>query len=83
MKKIIVLGGGTAGWLTSLMVREFYPDFDITLIESAEIGILGAGEGTVPHFVELLDFLRIPVSALVKECNATIKIGIKFSNWNV
>jgi tryptophan halogenase len=82
MKKIIVLGGGTAGWLTSLMVREFYPDFDITLIESAEIGILGAGEGTVPHFVELLDFLRIPVSALVKECNATIKIGIKFSNWN-
>lgn len=82
MKKIVVLGGGSAGWLTSLMVREFYPEFEITLIESAEIGILGAGEGTVPHFVELLDFLRIPVSAVVKECNATLKIGIKFSNWH-
>ena len=82
MKKIIVLGGGSAGWLTSLLTREFYPDFDITLIESAEIGILGAGEGTVPHFVEILDFLRIPVSALVRECNATIKIGIKFTNWH-
>lgn len=82
MKKIIVLGGGSAGWLTSLLTREFYPDFDITLIESAEIGILGAGEGTVPHFVEILDFLRIPVSALVRECNATIKIGIRFSNWH-
>lgn len=82
MKKIIVLGGGSAGWLTSLLTREFYPDFDITLIESAEIGILGAGEGTVPHFIEILDFLRIPVSALISECNATIKIGIKFTNWH-
>jgi tryptophan 7-halogenase len=82
MKKIIVLGGGTAGWLTSLLVRAFYPGFDITLVESEEIGILGAGEGTVPHFVETMDFLKIPVSAIIKECNATIKIGIKFSNWN-
>lgn len=82
MKKIIVLGGGSAGWLTSLLTREFHPDFDITLIESEEIGILGAGEGTVPHFIEILDFLRIPVSALVKECSATLKIGIKFTNWN-
>lgn len=82
MKKIIVLGGGSAGWLTSLLTREFYPEFDITLVESEEIGILGAGEGTVPHFIELLDFLRIPVSALVRECSATIKIGIKFTNWN-
>jgi tryptophan halogenase len=82
MKKIVVLGGGSAGWLTSLLTREFYPDFDITLIESSEIGILGAGEGTVPHFVEVLDFLRIPVSALARECSATIKIGIKFTNWH-
>lgn len=82
MKKIVVLGGGSAGWLTALLTREFYPGFDITLIESEEIGILGAGEGTVPHFIEVLDFLRIPVSALVRECSATIKIGIKFTNWN-
>src|SRR5690606_14989298 len=82
MKKIIVLGGGTAGWLTALLTREFYPEFDITLVESQEIGILGAGEGTVPHFTALLDLLRIPVAALVKECNATIKAGIKFSNWH-
>ncbi len=82
MKKIIVLGGGSAGWLTSLLTREFYPSFDITLIESEEIGILGAGEGTVPHFIEVLDFLRIPISALIRECSATLKIGIKFTNWH-
>jgi len=82
MKKIIVLGGGSAGWITSLLTREFHPEVDITLIESEEIGILGAGEGTVPHFIEILDFLKIPISALIKECGATLKIGIKFTNWH-
>ena len=82
MKKIVVLGGGTAGWLTALLVKEFYPQFDITVVESDAIGILGAGEGTVPHIVAVLDFLKIPVSALVRECSATLKTGIKFTNWH-
>lgn len=82
MKKTIVLGGGTAGWLTALLVREFYPQFAITLVESDAIGILGAGEGTVPHIKAVLDFLRIPVSSLFRECSATLKTGIKFNNWN-
>ena len=43
MKKIIVLGGGTAGWLTALLVREFYPQFEVTVVESDTIGILGLG----------------------------------------
>ena len=82
MKKIIVLGGGTAGWLTALLVREFYPQFQITVVESDAIGILGAGEGTVPHIVAVLDFLKIPLSALFRECSATLKTGIKFTNWH-
>lgn len=82
MKKIIVLGGGTAGWLTALLVRKFYPQFEVTVVESDAIGILGAGEGTVPHIVAVLDFLDIPVSSLMRECGATLKTGIKFSNWH-
>lgn len=82
MKKILVLGGGTAGWITALIAREFYPQYEITVVESDTIGILGAGEGTVPHIVAVLDFLKIPVSALVKECSATVKVGIKFTNWH-
>jgi tryptophan halogenase len=81
-KNIIILGGGTAGWLSALLVKQFYPDENVTLIESDEIGILGAGEGTVPNFIEILDILNIPVSDLVKECDATIKVGIRFKNWN-
>jgi len=81
-KKIVILGGGTAGWLTALISKKFYPNYDITLIESDEIGILGAGEGTVPHFPGVLEFLGIPISDIVNECDGTIKLGIKFNNWN-
>lgn len=80
-KKIVVLGGGTAGWLTALMAKRIMPDNDVTLVESEEIGILGAGEGTTIQVVRILDFLGIPVSDVIKEASATIKNGIKFTNW--
>lgn len=81
MRRILIAGGGTAGWLTALFVRKFYAQYDIVVVESEDIGILGAGEGTVPHFVEVLDSLNIPMSDLIRECRATIKIGIRFQDW--
>jgi len=53
IKEMVVVGGGTAGWITALYVHHNFPNATITLIESSEIGILGAGEGTTPN---LLDF---------------------------
>jgi tryptophan halogenase len=82
IKRIIVVGGGTAGWLTALKAKRSYPDLDITLIESSDIGILGAGEGSTPHLLDFLNHLDIPLSDLIKNCDATIKNGIKFTNWN-
>jgi tryptophan halogenase len=79
---IIVLGGGTAGWLTALLTQRFYPDDTIIVVESEDIGILGAGEGTVPHFIDVLDFIGVPVSDLVKHAKATLKLGIEFKNWH-
>jgi flavin-dependent dehydrogenase len=79
--KIVVVGGGTAGWLTALTARMTFPDHDITVLESEEIGIIGAGEGTTPQIVPLLDSLGIPFSDLVRFCDATIKQSIKFTNW--
>jgi tryptophan halogenase len=81
LKNIVILGGGTAGWITALYVKRVLPDSSITLIESDEIGILGAGEGSTPHLVNFLDFVGIPASKLIKEADATIKNGIKFTNW--
>jgi tryptophan halogenase len=79
---IVVVGGGTAGWLTSLMVKAYHPSINITVVESEEIGILGAGEGTTNYFVQCLDRLNIPTSDLIKHCKATFKLGINFENWN-
>jgi tryptophan halogenase len=81
-KNIVVVGGGSAGWLTALAAQRSYPTLNITVIESKEIGILGAGEGSVPHLVKFFEYLGIPVSDLVKNCDATLKNGIKFTNWN-
>jgi tryptophan halogenase len=81
-KNVVVVGGGTAGWLTALYTKKVYPKKNVILIESNEIGILGAGEGTNPTPLLLLDFLDIKIQDLVKECKVSIKNGIKFTNWS-
>jgi len=80
--KVVIVGGGAAGWLTALYVNKISPSTDVTLVESESIGILGAGEGSVPTLTEFLDFLEIDEKEFVKQTNATHKIGILFDNWN-
>ena len=81
--KIAIVGGGTAGWLTSLIVRKLMgSDASITLIESEEIGILGAGEGTTPSFPGVLSHLDIDFIDFTMNTNATHKLAISFENWN-
>ena len=79
---IVVIGGGTAGWLTALYAKKIYGEHNIVLVESEEYGILGAGEGSTPGLIEFLNFVEIPYIDLIKNCNATIKNGIKFTNWS-
>lgn len=81
MKNIVIVGGGTAGWLSALYAKIRLPEADVVVVESETIGILGAGEGTTPTFLTLIDRLQIPYSRVVKEANATVKHSIKFTNW--
>jgi len=81
LDNIVVVGGGTAGWLSALYAQIVLPTSKITVVESKDIGILGAGEGTVPDFIHFTDFLGIPISRLVRDADATIKNSIKFTNW--
>ena len=80
--KYVIIGGGTAGWLSALYVKKKYPTSDVTVVASSEIGILGAGEGTTPTFVSFLEFLELPIGDIIKHAKGTIKNGIKFTNWN-
>lgn len=80
--KYVILGGGTAGWLTALYLNKHFPQDEVVVVASSEIGILGAGEGTTPAFMEYLDEVGITELELVSNCKATLKTGIKFTNWN-
>ena len=83
LNEIVIVGGGTAGWLTALMAKKYLPkNCKITLIESEEIGILGAGEGTLVNFSKILNDLEISLKDILNETSATIKNGVKFVNWN-
>lgn len=80
--KFVVVGGGTAGWLTALYVKKHVPYCEVTVIASSTIGILGAGEGTNWDFLKFLDEIDVPVDGIIKHAKGTFKNGIKFTNWN-
>lgn len=79
--KIIILGAGTAGLISALMLRERYSYYDITVVKSGEIGIVGVGEGSTEHWTRFLDYCGISVPEMIAETDATFKIGILFKNW--
>jgi tryptophan halogenase len=81
MKKIVIVGGGTSGWLTALVVNKFWEDTNITLIESSKTGILGAGEGGTPNFGRILSMLDINQDEFYTETKSTIKSGLNLYNW--
>jgi tryptophan 7-halogenase len=82
VKNIVIVGGGTAGWLTALYTQKMLPQDNIVLVESSDIGILGAGEGSVPIFTAFLESLDIKVEDLIQKTKSTIKTSIKFTNWS-
>ena len=82
IKKFVVLGGGSAGWLTALFLRKTFPDSSVKLIQSGEIGIVGVGEATTPNILNFLRSIDINPYHLLKETGGAIKSGINFENWN-
>jgi len=81
LDNIVIVGGGTAGWLSALYLNSKFKNSKITLIESDEIGILGAGEGTTGNIVKFLNELGITSDDMINNCEATFKTGIDFENW--
>lgn len=81
-KKILIVGGGTAGWMTANLLASRWSDVDVCLLESTDIGIIGVGEGSTPHLKFFFDAVNIPESERMHRCNATYKNGISFVNWS-
>jgi len=81
---IIVLGGGSAGWITACLLHHRWGERGgtVTVVESPDIGIIGVGEGSTPQLKAMFDHLGIAEADWMPTCDATYKLGIRFSGWS-
>jgi len=81
VKSLVVVGGGTAGIISAIILKKKL-DIQIDIVHSKIIGIIGVGEGSTEHWKEFMQYAGIDMHTLIKETDATFKVGIMFEGWN-
>lgn len=82
VKTVAILGGGSAGWLTALVLHTYCPFLKIRLVSPRAIPAIGVGESTQSDFMQLLNAAHIDVQDFYRSCDATMKCGIFYEDWN-
>jgi tryptophan halogenase len=81
VKKVTIVGGGTAGWMTAAVLSKWLTQVEVTLVESEQIGTIGVGEATIPHIRNYLALAGIDPLHMISQTEATFKLGIDFVGW--
>jgi len=80
---ILVVGGGTAGWMAASYLNRFLAPTGcrVTLVESDQIGTIGVGEATIPTLVKFVREMELDEAEFMRRTHATYKVGIRFDDW--
>jgi tryptophan 6-halogenase len=81
-KSIVIVGGGSSGWMTAAYLKKALRGVDITLVEAPHIKSIGVGEATFSTIKLFFDYLGLEEREWMPACNAAYKLAIKFVNWN-
>ncbi|WP_088328587.1 tryptophan halogenase family protein [Lacimicrobium sp. SS2-24] len=81
IQKLVIVGGGTAGWMAATSLKHSYPHLQVTLVESSEIGTIGVGEATIPTIRRFYAQLGLTDEDVMRKTQATCKLGIQFNGW--
>jgi tryptophan halogenase len=82
MQKILIVGGGTAGWMTAALFGKLFQGlYDIELVESEAIGTVGGGEATIPAIKTYNELIQLNEVEFMQRSQATFKLGIEFVDW--
>ena len=86
VKNILIVGGGTAGWLSAAVIAAHHQQanseqFKVTLVESSDVPTIGVGEGTWPTMKNTLRQIGLAEHEVFRRCHAAFKQGGKFVNW--
>ena len=80
--KIVIVGGGTAGWMTASTLVKAYPDWDISLYEDSKTPSVGVGESTTQYFRIWTHYLGLKDEEWMEACNATYKCSVRFHDFH-
>ena len=84
IEKVVIVGGGTAGWMSAAAIARIMGEMEglsIELVESDAIGTIGVGEATIPQLQLFNKMLGIDEDEFVKATHGTYKLGIEFRDW--
>src|SRR5689334_1255027 len=81
-RRILIVGGGSSGWMTAAYLRKSFSDVEITVIEASDIPIIGVGESTNVTMHYFQQYLGIDERSFMRASNGAYKIAIRFENFS-